>query len=516
MFSRREFMTTGLAGAAFASTGFGVKRALAESDRWKKEFDQALARDPSLLGWQGVSVDRLETPALEIEGRLPDELVGTFYRLGPARHERSGKRYHHWFDGDGMVQAFRFDGNGISHLGRFVATEKLAAEEKAGRFLYPGFGTSVTGGLAVTSPDAMNPANINVLSLGDELLALWEGGSAHRLTPDTLETIGPKVWSRQLTGVPFSAHYKVEPDGHVWNFGTASAQKLLVLYHIAPDGTLLRGDGVALPEAPFMPAMVHDFAVTERHLVFVFSPLTFDREAMADGAFLDAFAWQPELGSRALVISKDDWTERRWYDLPPGFSFHFGNAWEDAAGFIRFDYCVAEDGTVLTETFREIMRGVKRPATGPTRFARVTLDPTTRTAKQEISDLAAEFPRVAPAVVGRRHRWLYSLAGQTGSATLAAYGAFRDNAVARHDLESGALETYTYGDGVIAEEHIFVAKPGSEREDEGWLIGTSLDTAAGVTRVSVFDAGHIGAGPIARASLPYALPLGFHGQWRPA
>ena len=516
MFSRREFMATGLAGAALASSGFGARRALAESDPWKEEFDQALARDPSLLGWQGVSVDRLETPALEIEGHLPDELVGTFYRLGPGRHERSGKRYHHWFDADGMIQAFRFDGTGIGHLGRFVATEKLAAEEKAGRFLYPGFGTSLAGGLAVTSPDAMNPANINILSLGDELLALWEGGSAHRLTPDTLETIGPKVWSRQLTGVPFSAHYKVEPDGHIWNFGTASGQNLLVLYHIRPDGTLVRGEGVALPEAAFMPAMVHDFAITERHLVFVFSPITYDREAAGDGAFLDAFTWRPELGSRALVVSKDDWSVRRWYELPSGFSFHFGNAWEDASGVIRFDYCVAEDSTVLTETFREIMRGVKRPATGPTRFARVTLGPDGGVAKQEISDFAAEFPRIAPAVVGRRHRWLYSLVGQTGNGYLAAHGAFRKTSIARHDLESGALDTFSCGEDVIPEEHIFVAKPGSANEDEGWLIGTSLDTAAGVTRVSVFDARHVSAGPIAQGTLPYALPLGFHGQWRPA
>ena len=35
MFSRREFMATGLAGAALASSGFGARRALAESDPWK-------------------------------------------------------------------------------------------------------------------------------------------------------------------------------------------------------------------------------------------------------------------------------------------------------------------------------------------------------------------------------------------------------------------------------------------------------------------------------------------------
>ena len=85
MFSRREFMTAGLAGAAFASSGFGAKRALAQGDPWKEKFDQALARDPSLLGWQGLSVDRLETPALEIEGRPAGRTGGHLLppRTGP-------------------------------------------------------------------------------------------------------------------------------------------------------------------------------------------------------------------------------------------------------------------------------------------------------------------------------------------------------------------------------------------------------------------------------------------------
>ena len=45
------------------------------------------------------------------------------------------------------------------------------------------------------------------------------------------------------------------------------------------------------------------------------------------------------------------------------------------------------------------------------------------------------------------------------------------------------------------------------------IIGTSLDFAAGVTRLSMFDASRIADGPLAVASLPYAIPLGFHGAF---
>jgi carotenoid cleavage dioxygenase len=40
-----------------------------------------------------------------------------------------------------------------------------------------------------------------------------------------------------------------------------------------------------------------------------------------------------------------------------------------------------------------------------------------------------------------------------------------------------------------------------------------LDTRCGRTVLSVFDAMHLAAGPRARAELPYALPLGLHGNF---
>ena len=88
--------------------------------------------NPALLGWRSVETDQLQCTA-RIEGRLPAELQGSFYRNGPAVHERFGLRYRHLFDGDGMVQAFRFDGRGVSHRARVLATPKLVRETEAGR-----------------------------------------------------------------------------------------------------------------------------------------------------------------------------------------------------------------------------------------------------------------------------------------------------------------------------------------------------------------------------------------------
>src|SRR5262245_9042097 len=215
--NRRQFLLSSAAAAAGALLP-RLGQAIGE-DAWAKGFADSLEHNPYLSGFAGISEDVLVTRRLSLDGTIPAALRGTFYRNGPARYERAGLRYHHWFDGDGMVQSFRFTDDGISHVGRFVHTEKYLAETKAGQFLVPAFGTRFPDARPASGPDSLNVANTNVLPLAGELLALWEGGSAYVLDPVSVETLGPKTWRDDLRGMPFSAHPKVDQDGTVWNFG---------------------------------------------------------------------------------------------------------------------------------------------------------------------------------------------------------------------------------------------------------------------------------------------------------
>jgi carotenoid cleavage dioxygenase len=324
------------------------------------------------------------------------------------------------------------------------------------------------------------------------------------LDPNSLDTHGKKVWRDDLKGLPFTAHPKVEPDGTLWSFGYDVLSGRIIIYHIGKDG-VVRQVGV-IAAAPF--GMLHDAAVTTKHVVFALAPFVIDRERFSPTtSFLDAHVWRPELGMRVLAVAKDDLKTTRTWQLPVGFSFHFGNAWEEADGTIRFDYCLASDASLLTETFRYIMRGEFRGATGPTHFARVTLRPGQADGEQEVVDTASEFPRVAPTVVGRRYRYVY---------TVDSPSAEGFTGVMRWDLEGGGTQRFDYGASFLAEEHVFVPRPRAVAEDDGWLIGTALDLDHGVTTLNVFDAARIADGPLARGSLPYPLPLGFHGQFVPA
>ncbi len=490
--NRRNFLA---AAAALGSTPL-----VAHADGSAAAFVRQLQGDPILLAVRGATSD-LEPVVATMSGQLPAALHGTLYRNGPGRNDRGALRYRHWFDGDGLMHAWSLGAGKVSHQAKFVRTPKYIAEETAGAFKYAAFGTPSPERLPITSADSLNVANTSVMQLGDELLALWEGGSAWRLDQSTLETRGPKRWSEDLEGAPFSAHPKVDPDGTVWNFGVISHRKTLVIYKIGANGSLADSSLVELPFAP----MMHDFVVTERHLVFPMPSLAYDFDRMKAGqSFLDSHVWRPELGMPVLVVEKRDLNKRRWHQLPAGFNFHLGNAWEDSAGTISFDVAMANDDKVL-RSFSDLMRGEYRAGSDPS-LTLVKL-PASGEPVIERTRLNTEFPRTDPRLVGKRYKQLWSV---MRSPTKTGFGF---DSVLGFDLESGKTERYDYGNHVLAEEHLFVPDPAGRGERDGWLLGTSLDTRAGVTRLSVFDARALAQGPIAQASLERALPLGFHGTF---
>ena len=101
-------------------------------------------------------------------------------------------------------------------------------------------------------------------------------------------------------------------------------------------------------------------------------------------------------------------------------------------------------------------------------------------------------------------------------ATVSPASAPYFNAVAALDPARGRRQVWRYGTDILAEEHVFVPRPGSHRPDDGWLLGTLLDAARGRSGIAVLDAQRVDAGPLAQAWLPYAFPLGFHGHFAPA
>ena len=139
----RAFAGAGLAVGAGTQSWADVSSVPA-TEPWQRDFEAARAGAPWTLGYVGLNEDAAPL-ALRVEGRIPDGLQGDFFRNGPARHALGGMRYHHFFDGDGLMQQYRVRGQAVTHRARFVRTDKFLADSAAGHPVREAFGTRWPG-----------------------------------------------------------------------------------------------------------------------------------------------------------------------------------------------------------------------------------------------------------------------------------------------------------------------------------------------------------------------------------
>ena len=469
--------------------------------RIKERFAAALKHQPALLGYASAAQSDYQTTDISLSGEWPAGLKGTLYRNGPAGHEIGEFRYQHWFDGDGMLQAFHLDGPRIAHRARMIRTSKYQQEQAAGQPLFPGFGTEVPAQQGVANADELNPANISVLVHHSKLFALWEAGSPYELNTTDLKTIGRHVFSQATDGVPFSAHPRVEADGTLWNFGYASAAKKLAIWHLGPAGDVKRTGVIDCDPI----TMVHDFVVTKRHLVFLICPLHYNSEKPAT-SFLDAHDWQPQMATQVLVINKDDFSQVQRLELPAQWVFHFSNAWEDTRGIIHFEAARSPDPSILSTTFASIMQG-EMTASSPSHLYSYRIN--TKRGKVEETALrtdgSCDFPVVSPWIAGKQHPQLLLLSENQSPHT----GL---NQISLLNMYNQTEQRFKYPDHLIPEEPLLIGTP--DREGNlPWVLGTALNYREKQTELYLFGSENLGAGPIASARLPYALPLGLHGKF---
>ena len=144
--------------------------------------------NPYLHGVYAPTTLELSKSGLRVEGELPKDLLGTYFRNGPNPIHQPENRYHP-FDGDGMVHAVSFCGGEASYRNRYVDTVALAEERQAGRSMSNG----VMGPFDFdASPFGIkDTSNTDLFYYAGGLMTLWyNAGHPYRLNPQTLETEG--------------------------------------------------------------------------------------------------------------------------------------------------------------------------------------------------------------------------------------------------------------------------------------------------------------------------------------
>lgn len=495
LISRRHLMKLTLGGAVTTVMSHaGLPLAFAKTGIFQDLENMRLPRD-------------FKTTKLVYKGQIPAGLKGTFFKNGPATPARFLRSPHHPFDGDGFVQAFRFDDKTITHQGSFVATGKYVSERDKGDLFIQGFDTRWPNSPPIINPDDINPANINIIHHGNKLLALWEAGSAWQLDPENLATIGPVTWRADLAHLPFSAHPKCDADGSLWNFGQIAWVNKTAIYHISKSGNLRNFRILDTAHT----GMIHDFAITKKYLVLLMPPLMWqkDRASHPTTTYLGAHEWRATEPVDVFILDKQSLEIKRRHQLPTGFHFHIAGAFERDNGEIELTVCNYKDASILW-TMRQ--SGAKTSSTAENspwpQMHRVMLPATN--GDGHVAPLLSEkleFPRMVKDYQPRKTSLCWALQLDEHS------GLFRH--VRSVNLETGASQSFDYGVNAYADEHVFIAKPHRDQinADDGWLIGTHFDLKSRKTILAVFDALYMDRGPILTATLPYAMPPGLHGNF---
>jgi carotenoid cleavage dioxygenase-like enzyme len=448
---------------------------------------------------------------LQVIGQIPRDLNGTFFRTGSNPAFEPEGRYH-WFDGDGMIHAIRLENGRATYRNRWVESEGLKEERKAGHALYRGVismsGTEAVARLA-DAADRRAPikvtGNTNIVAHAGKLLALVESSLPTEMAPCTLSTVGLYDFGGKL-GTAMTAHPKMDPEtGEMLFFGYAPFPPFLT-YHVADrTGALTRSEAIDVA----WPSMMHDFAITKDYVIFMLCPVVFDFESLQRGGSL--FSWQPERGAKLGVMPRSGGNaDVRWFDIDPCFVFHPMNAFAEN-GVVTLDVARYEQLLFMDPTSsRDPGWRDKNVA----RLHRFEIDLNKGAVRSTpLDDGDGEFPRVDERRLGRKHRYGYmALTGPEGCPS----GVPVWTSVRKYDLERGTTETRDFGAGNGVGEPLFVPRTEQAAEDDGYVLVLNYDQERDASAFFVLDARDLRGEPLAEIRIPHRVPYGFHGNWVPA
>jgi all-trans-8'-apo-beta-carotenal 15,15'-oxygenase len=444
----------------------------------------------------------------EIDGQVPAGLRGTLFRNGSGRNELGGQWFPHWFDGDGMISAIRFDDGGIHYRNRYVATDNYRDETRAGRIVHRGFGKMRPGGvLANAFRQPANVSNTSVVMEHGRLLSLWEGGPPVALDPATLDTLGVEVFGGTVKA--FSAHPKIDPEtGELFNFGIDYGAKTTLTPYRIDKGIVTRLPQVTLP----YPVMNHDFVLTKNHLAFCIGPILVSplKFLLGFSSFDGVLHWEAKRPTLILLVPRDGRGKPRIIETDAFFQFHFANGFEED-GALVLDLARYPDYHTIGQVLRDYWKS-EWPSRGMAALTRLRVDLSTGKVESRTYDSGTgnEYPRINPAYTGKRQRYAY----------IACNPADRvqglQQQLARVDLETGAVSRHDFGPDGYPGEPLFIAARAGGAEDDGVVVTLVFDANRQRTDIVGLDARDLAARPLFVAKLKHHVPFPLHGTFAPA
>ncbi len=413
-----------------------------------------------------------------------------------------------------------------------------------------------------------NYANTNVDTVDGRLFVGYDAGRPIEVDPTTMRYVtavgANDEWLQAVPGLleplcAVAAHPAVDTDDgcmYFLNYTQLAPPGVAAEAHLARwdlEGPVVRWRLSGM--SPY--DSIHDVKVSEHHVVFADLPFVVEPETFRGAPR----ARRNQDHTTLWIVAKDDLrrtpaggevpvTEVR-LPMPTG---HLGVDVDEVDGMLRV---VAQHmplaDLMVTTTSESVVHGSGASvhpdheglialAVQPTVVGRYVIDP----ARGEVveSDTAVDAARVWGGVLAttdrhrpaaRRHQRQLWFAGMGFDPALVTeewwrlYGDAEDGLVAPGELPTEALpgtlsrvdldsmkvaEVWEYPAGEFPSPPTFVPRVGSDEPDDGYvLVVVHRD---GTKELQLFDASHIDAGPVARATTPGFSPaLALHSCWMP-
>lgn len=438
----------------------------------------------------------------EVEGEIPAQLQGAYYRTGGDRQYPSLED-DIILNGDGMVSAFWFDDGHVSFRNRYVQTDRLRAERAARRRLYGHYRNKHTDDASVSNlPNRDNTGNTYAFEHHGELFMLREDSRPYRVDMETLDTLGEGQWGA-LRSTALTAHPKIDPvTGEWWSYGVFAGGEPTTdvsLHVFDKDGKLVREQWFHTP----FPGLAHDWGVTREHIVLPIMPLVASEARLREGK--PYYEYDADLPAKWGVMPRDGDPARdmRWFDVP-GVMGHVMNAYTDGDKVVVdtpispgncFSFFADKNGRFpeMPETITQITRVVFDLSKSDNEA--VSMYP--------VAGALGDMPKIDDRFAMSKYT--------TG------YFALRDfpqMGIGQIDWETGELKVHEL-QGAAAQEPVFIPRSADAPEGDGFILTVVDRFADKTTELQILDGRDVSRPALATIKLPFAMPMAFHGCWVP-
>ncbi|HWL64327.1 MAG TPA: carotenoid oxygenase family protein [Steroidobacteraceae bacterium] len=476
------------------------------------DMEQRLA--PPARGPQLFRVEQ-DIAYCEVEGKVPTDLAGGFYRTGPDAQFplRQGNIP---FDGEGHVSLFRFDKGNVHYKSRFVRNERYIAQEKAGRILFPMYRNPYLDDPSVKGK-SRGTHNTHIIHHNGVLLALKEDSPPAALDLNTLETLDPVYrFNNTLKSATFTAHPKLDSKtGNLVGFGYEAkghGTTDVNVFEYTPKGKKVWEAWVKVPYV----GMLHDFAVTENFVVLYVIPMRMDQAQMEKGGI--HWSWWPgEPTYFGFFRRGGDGKDVQFIKGPERSATHVMGAFDDGRQ-VAVDVEMSESNPFPFMPMHDGSRW--DPVKGTSYITRLSADLTTKTPKDYkmerlYPNITGALPRQDDRYNTAHYRYGFLSCGFSEAENVPGGG--RGNGIARFDVQNRTAKIWRAPQGASLAEVCFAPKNANAPEGSGYVMAVATYAAENNRAdLVILDAERVENGPVATVKMPTRIAGQVHGWFVPA